>query len=105
MARRLHNAPEAEWLPLVRARAIAAMMAMIRDDLDALSVSHEVFFSEASLTGGPDRVAEAIAALRDRGLIYEGRLPPPKGAPPRIGRTASKPCSARPSSATTSIAR
>ncbi len=40
-----------------------------------------MFFSERSLTGEADRVAEAVAALRAKGLIYEGRLPPPKGAP------------------------
>ena len=78
---RLRDAAEAEWLPLVRARAIAAMMSMIRDDLAALGVAHEAFFSEASLNGERDRVAEAITALRAKGLIYEGRLPPPKGAP------------------------
>jgi arginyl-tRNA synthetase len=78
---RLHDMAEAEWLPIVRVRAITAMMAMIREDLAALGVAHEVFFSERSLTDGRDRVAEAIAALRAKGLIYEGRLPPPKGAP------------------------
>jgi arginyl-tRNA synthetase len=78
---RLRDAPEAEWLPIARSRAIAAMMATIRHDLAALGVAHEVFFSESSLTGVPDRVAEAIAALRAKDLIYEGRLPPPKGAP------------------------
>ena len=65
-------------------RAIDAMMAMIRDDLAALNITHEVFASERALTGadgGPDRVEEAIDALRAKGLIYEGRLPPPKGAP------------------------
>ena len=77
----LRDKPEAEWLGPVRARAIAAMMETIREDLKCLGVAHEVFFSERSLTGGPDRVAEAIAALEARGLIYEGRLPPPKGAP------------------------
>ena len=77
----LRDLAEAEWLPRVRARAIEAMMAMIRDDLASLAVAHEVFFSEASLTGDPDRVAQAIAALEAKGLIYEGRLPPPKGAP------------------------
>jgi arginyl-tRNA synthetase len=78
---KLHNWPEAEWLPLVRGRAIEAMMAMIRDDLEALGVAHEVFFSERSLTSEPDRVAAAIAALGAKGLIYEGRLAPPKGQP------------------------
>jgi arginyl-tRNA synthetase len=59
------------------------MMAMIRDDLAALGIKHEVFFSERSLTkgGSGDRVAAAIADLRQRGLVYEGRLPPPKGQP------------------------
>jgi arginyl-tRNA synthetase len=79
---RLRNMAEAEWLPLVRERAIAAMMEMISDDLAALGVKHAVFFSERSLTGAKDRVAEAVAVLAAKGLIYEGRLPPPKGAPP-----------------------
>ena len=74
--------PEAEWLPLVRAKAIAMMMEMIRDDLAALNITHDVFFSERSLIeGGSDRVAETIAFLRAKGDVYEGRLPPPKGAP------------------------
>ncbi len=73
--------PESEWLPLVRAAAIDGMMAMIRDDLAALGVVHQIFFSERSLqnTGGVDAVAETIADLRARDLIYQGRLPPPKG--------------------------
>ncbi|OYW61667.1 MAG: arginine--tRNA ligase [Bosea sp. 12-68-7] len=73
--------PESEWLPLVRAAAIEGMMAMIRDDLAALGVVHQVFFSERSLqdSGGVDAVAETIADLRARDLIYQGRLPPPKG--------------------------
>ncbi len=70
---------EAEWLPLVRAAAIDGMMAMIRDDLAALGVVHDMFFSERSLQGPPDIVAETIADLRARDLIYQGRLPPPKG--------------------------
>src|SRR3989440_5789825 len=35
---KLKAMPENEWLPLVRAKAIAMMMAMIRDDLAALNV-------------------------------------------------------------------
>jgi arginyl-tRNA synthetase len=82
--RQLLDRPETEWLDGVRAIAIEAMMAMIRTDLAALNIEHEVFFSERSLTrgGGGDLVAEAIAELRRRGLVYEGRLPPPKGQLP-----------------------
>ncbi|MEJ1159446.1 arginine--tRNA ligase [Prosthecomicrobium sp. N25] len=74
---------EADWLPVVREVAIDAMMAMIKEDLRVLNVEHDVFFSEASLSRGAfgNRVEAAIEALRARGLIYEGRLPPPKGAP------------------------
>jgi arginyl-tRNA synthetase len=75
--------PEAEWLSEVRQAAIDSMMAMIQADLEALNIKHEVFFSERSLTSGRDGdlVAAAIAELRRRGLVYEGRLPPPKGQP------------------------
>jgi arginyl-tRNA synthetase len=75
--------PDTEWLDDLRAITIAAMMAMIRTDLACLNIDHEVFFSERSLTSGGegDLVAEAIADLRRRGLVYEGRLPPPKGQP------------------------
>ncbi|MCX7310416.1 MAG: arginine--tRNA ligase, partial [Alphaproteobacteria bacterium] len=101
----LKEMQEAEWLPIVRERAINMMIAEIRNDLMALNVVHDLFFSERSLiegepeevvfTGGataevivvapkpppPDLVAEAIAKLRAQGVVYEGRLPPPKGAP------------------------
>ncbi|HEX3181623.1 MAG TPA: arginine--tRNA ligase [Beijerinckiaceae bacterium] len=80
--RALLDKPEEEWLEPVREAAIDAMMDMIRDDLAALNIRHDVFFSERSLRhGGRDLVAEAIEELRARGLVYEGRLAPPKGAP------------------------
>ncbi len=71
---------EAGYLPIARKVAIEALMATIREDLGELNVRHDVFFSERSLTeGGRDQVAEAIEVLREKGLIYEGRLPRPKG--------------------------
>jgi arginyl-tRNA synthetase len=80
----LKDKSETEWLPIVRKRAIDAMMAMIRDDLAALNITHEVFASERALTGADgaaDRVRETIEWLRTRGRVYQGRLAPPKGAP------------------------
>jgi len=78
----LTKQPEAEWLPVVRAKTIEMMMATVRADLAALNINHEEFFSEKSLTeGSVDKVAETIEWLRQRGYVYEGRLPPPKGAP------------------------
>jgi arginyl-tRNA synthetase len=58
------------------------MMAAIRADLAALNVKHDVFFSERALiAGGTDEVARTLESLRQEGKVYEGRLPPPKGAP------------------------
>ncbi|MEM1371593.1 MAG: arginine--tRNA ligase [Pseudomonadota bacterium] len=71
---------EAEWMPIVRDVAIAAMMEAIKADLAALNIRHDVFFSERSLKdGGHDAIRDATQALQDKGLIYEGRLPKPKG--------------------------
>jgi arginyl-tRNA synthetase len=79
---KLLKMPEAEWLPTVRAKAIAMMMDEIRGDLAALNIRHDIFFSERSLMeGGTDQVAATIEFLRGKGDVYEGRLPPPKGAP------------------------
>jgi arginyl-tRNA synthetase len=72
--------PEREWLAIMREEATAAMIVLIKDDLAALNIRHDVFVSEASLTcGGVDQVKAAIAALRVKGLIYEGRLAKPLG--------------------------
>ena len=56
-------------------------MALIREDLAALNIKQEVFFSEKSLHDS-GQVAETIADLRARGHVYQGTLPPPKGEVP-----------------------
>jgi arginyl-tRNA synthetase len=75
----LLNFPEERWLPVVREAAIAAMLAVIKADLAALNVNHDVFFSERSLTSGEDEIAVTIEELRRKGLVYVGRLEKPKG--------------------------
>ncbi len=81
-ADKLLGMPGAAWLPLVRGMAVSMMMAMIKADLAALNIKHDVFFSERSLIEtGNNRVAETIDFLRAKGDVYEGRLPPPKGVP------------------------
>jgi arginyl-tRNA synthetase len=78
----LNQMPEERWLPITRAKAIAMMMEEIKGDLAALNISQDVFFSERSLIdGATDKVAATIEFLRAKGDVYEGRLPPPKGAP------------------------
>ena len=73
--------PEAIWLAEIRDFAIDRMMALIRDDLKALGVEMDVFFSEKSLYG-TGRIEAALKALADKGLIYQGVLEPPKGKMP-----------------------
>ncbi len=73
---------EDEWLPLVRRESVDLMMAAIRADLKSLNIEHDVFFSESALHGPGGPVETALADLQARGLVYEGRLPPPKGQLP-----------------------
>lgn len=72
------GAPESAWLALFRREAVADMLAMIKADLALLGVHHDLFASEAEVqaTGAVDR---AMAVLDQKGLIYRGVLPPPKG--------------------------
>ncbi|MGH6917238.1 MAG: arginine--tRNA ligase [Geminicoccaceae bacterium] len=77
---RWRDADEADWLPLFRARVVDAMMAVIRDDLAAIGVHHDVFVSESALVED-GRVDEAVRLLESEGLTYVGTLPPPKGKP------------------------
>jgi arginyl-tRNA synthetase len=69
---------ESNWLKPLRLFAIDMMMDLIRDDLSALGVVHDVFSSEHDLVvnGGVD---EIMAMFVKRGLVYEGVLSPPKG--------------------------
>ncbi len=73
--------PEAEWLEPIRDFAIAAMMDLIRSDLAAIGIHHDVFSSERELVA-LGRVDEVLADLAARGHIYEGVLEPPKGKLP-----------------------
>ena len=75
------GAPEEVWLEELRLYATDAMMNLIREDLAALGVKMDAFFSERSLYG-TGRIEAAIDALRGKGLIYRGVLEPPKGKTP-----------------------
>ncbi|MDF1609881.1 arginine--tRNA ligase [Hoeflea sp. YIM 152468] len=79
----LRRMAEDERMALIKDRTIAAMMAMIREDLKALNVQHDVFFSERSLhADGAKAIRQAINDLTFKGHVYKGKLPPPKGQPP-----------------------
>ena len=73
---------EAEVMPLVKARTLDAMMDLIKADLAKLGIRHDVFFSEKSLHGKGGDIESTLAWLREEGMVYEGRLEPPKGKAP-----------------------
>ncbi len=78
---RFVDAPEAAWLDIFREFAVEKMLALIREDLAALGVVHDVFSSERALVAAGG-VARGLQSLRERGLIYHGVLEPPRGKTP-----------------------
>ncbi|WP_279090792.1 arginine--tRNA ligase [Bartonella apis] len=71
---------EEQRLPLIKERSVDAMMRMIRDDLAALNVHHDVFFSEKTLhADNAKAIRSTINDLTLKGYVYKGTLPPPKG--------------------------
>jgi arginyl-tRNA synthetase len=78
---RWQGLPESEWLAPLRDFAIAAMLALIREDLGALGVVHDRFVSERALAGS-GAIDACLERLAERQLIYQGVLDPPKGKLP-----------------------
>jgi arginyl-tRNA synthetase len=73
--------PQSDWLPVMRDFAIDMLMVEIKADLDTLGVHMDVYTSERAIvdSGAVDR---AFQELSRQGLIYTGRLDPPKGQKP-----------------------
>ncbi len=63
---------------LIGQLAIDANMAMIRDDLAAIGINFDLYFSEQQLHSSGS-VTELIERLQADGVVYSGTLPPPKG--------------------------
>jgi arginyl-tRNA synthetase len=72
------DAGEPAWLEPFRRRTVTAMLELIREDLAKLGVHHDLFASEAEVQQS-GAVERAFALLGEKGLVYTGTLPPPKG--------------------------
>jgi len=70
--------PESLWIEEIRRYTVNAMMAIIRDDLEALGVYMDVFTSEKKLVD-EGSVEKALKVLEDKGDLYVGVLERPKG--------------------------
>ena len=83
------DAPESEWLGLFRDRAVQHVLGMIRGDLAAIDIGFDVWSSEKALyqSGTVDRF---LADLEAKGLVYVGKLPPPKSKKGAAGGSAGQ---------------
>jgi arginyl-tRNA synthetase len=72
---------EKVWIPVLRDFTVAYMMNVVKQDLTALGVHHDVFSSEKALVDA-GKVDAALKFLSDAGLTYTGVLEPPKGKTP-----------------------
>jgi arginyl-tRNA synthetase len=79
--RDLLGMPETEWMPKVKELTLKMMLDLIKTDLAGLGVEQDVFFSERTLHGQGGDIDLTVQWLRDQGLVYQGRLDRPKGAP------------------------
>jgi arginyl-tRNA synthetase len=78
-AGQLRHKSEAEWLPIVKERVLVAMLDLVKADLANLGVKHDLFFSERTLHGQGGDIDLTLDWLREKGLVYQGKLDPPKG--------------------------
>ena len=69
---------ESEWLGTFKSFSSDAMLNLIKEDLKLLGISMDKFYSEQALYKS-GRINLALKSLAEKGLIYSGVLPPPKG--------------------------
>jgi arginyl-tRNA synthetase len=83
------DAPESEWLAPIRDRAVQHVLGMIRGDLAAIDIAFDVWSSEKALyqSGTVERFLEDLQA---KGLVYVGKLPPPKSKKGAAGGSAGQ---------------
>ena len=69
-----------EWMEPISQIAVQEMLKIIKDDLKALGIRMDNFFSEKSLYD-KGIIEETLSFLESKNLVYKGVLPPPKGKP------------------------
>lgn len=62
----------------LRVFAVEACLEFIKGDIETLKIKFDRYFSEYEMHQ-TDAMKNVVALLRDKGLVYEGTLPPPKG--------------------------
>ncbi len=62
----------------MREFVVDSMIELIKRDLLALGIKHDSYFSEKKELHDKNKIESAIQILRDKGLIFEGKLEAPK---------------------------
>ncbi len=69
---------EAEYLPKIRDFVVQSMIELIKNDLLALGIKHDSYFSEKENLHDTNQIEKTIKILEEKGLIYVGKLEVPK---------------------------
>ena len=67
-----------EYLPQIRDLVVNEMLVLIKQDLLALGIKHDNYFSEKTNLHDKNKIDETIEILRAQDLIYVGKLEAPK---------------------------
>tara|TARA_Y100000768_G_scaffold388759_1_gene386878 strand:- start:200 stop:1957 length:1758 start_codon:yes stop_codon:yes gene_type:complete len=62
---------------IIKNCAISHILKLIKEDLNKVNITHDIFFSEASLLA-KDEISKTIKFLKEKKYIYWGKLPLPK---------------------------
>jgi arginyl-tRNA synthetase len=75
---KLINKNEEEVLVEIRDFVVGEMLELIKSDLLALGIKHDSYFSEKKELHDKNKIEKAVNLLKEKGLIYEGKLEVPK---------------------------
>jgi arginyl-tRNA synthetase len=75
----LLNQKPKEYIGKIRELVLDEIMQVIIADLASMSIKHDVLFSEKDNLHKTDEVAKTLALIANKGLIYQGKIAPPKG--------------------------
>jgi arginyl-tRNA synthetase len=75
----LKNKSEEEYIQIIRELVVDEMMNLIKNDLDAMGIHHDLFFSEKKELHDKGATEKTLEFLWNKGLLYKGKLNAPKG--------------------------
>jgi|APGre2960657423_1045063.scaffolds.fasta_scaffold00393_8 arginyl-tRNA synthetase len=70
----LLNLDENQYFPIIRNLVVDDMVELIKNDLLALGIKHDSYFSEKKELHDKNKIADAIEVLKKHDLVYVGKL-------------------------------